>query len=225
QHPKLYKTGDLVRWMPDGNIEYIGRKDGQVKIRGYRIELSEIENKLKKLAGIEQVAVLMKTREADNLSNKILVAYYTTDKTLSLSPQNITNYLVAQLPDYMVPNAFVELDAFPVTVNGKLNIKALPEPRYAIEQDYTAPNSDLERSVCEIYADVLGIPVDEVSINGNFFSMGGNSILSMRLKHKLNQVSEFESLSIADLFKFNSVQKLVASIENDSDSDYKIQNH
>ncbi|EED3499865.1 amino acid adenylation domain-containing protein, partial [Salmonella enterica subsp. enterica] len=225
QQPKLYKTGDLVRWMPDGNIEYIGRKDGQVKIRGYRIELSEIENKLKKLAGIEQVAVLMKTREADNLSNKILVAYYTTDKTLSLSPQNITNYLVAQLPDYMVPNAFVELDAFPVTVNGKLNIKALPEPRYAIEQDYTAPNSDLERSVCEIYADVLGIPVDEVSINGNFFSMGGNSILSMRLKHKLNQVSEFESLSIADLFKFNSVQKLVASIENDSDSDYKIQNH
>lgn len=221
---KLYKTGDLVRWMPDGCIEYIGRKDGQVKIRGYRIELSEIENTLQALDGINQAVVLVKTRDTKNISNKILVAYYTTDKHQCLSYQTILEHLAAQLPDYMIPNSLIELDEFPVTMNGKLNTKALPEPGFADKQEYISPDSDLERSLCQIYSDILGISVDEVSVRGNFFSMGGNSILSMQLKHRLNQLDQFASISIADLFKFNTVQKLMQSIDSKVNHDYQLQN-
>lgn len=220
---KLYKTGDLVRWLPDGSIEYIGRNDAQVKIRGYRIELTEIENKLKTLSGINQVAVLVNTREVGSRVNKMLVAYYTTNKPQPITPQTLTEHLIEQLPDYMIPSAWVELDEFPLTINGKLDTHALAKVEIAANSDGVAPNSTLEKTLCQIYANVLSLLVEDISINANFFAIGGNSILSIQLKHQLNQVKEFTHLSIADTFKFNTVKKLIQSVQNKDNNAYKLQ--
>ncbi|EET21971.1 non-ribosomal peptide synthetase, partial [Francisella philomiragia subsp. philomiragia ATCC 25015] len=123
---RLYKTGDLVRWLSDGNIEYIGRNDDQVKIRGYRIELGEIENQLSSIAGIKQSCVLAKHNKEND--TKYLVGYYVADKDNSLTQESILTQLAKVLPEYMLPSILVELENMPLTVNGKLDRRALPDP-------------------------------------------------------------------------------------------------
>ncbi|WP_224732700.1 non-ribosomal peptide synthetase, partial [Francisella sp. SYW-9] len=132
-YTRLYKTGDLVRWLEDGNIEYIGRNDDQVKIRGYRIELGEIENQLSAIAGVKQSCVLAKDRN----NSKYLVGYYVLDKE-SLTQEEILNQLSKVLPEYMVPSVLVEIDSMPLTVNGKLDRKSLPDPEFVNEDSYIA---------------------------------------------------------------------------------------
>jgi amino acid adenylation domain-containing protein len=223
-YTKLYKTGDLVRWLSDGNLEYIGRGDDQVKIRGYRIELGEIEYAMSQIEGIKQVSVLAKERKTETTTTKYLVGYYVLDAgELTIDQASIMDKLSQVLPDYMVPTALVAMESFPLTINGKLDKGGLPDPEFNTVIDYVKPETELEIKLCVIYSEVLGLSSDQVSIHQNFFKMGGNSILSLQLKQKLNQLDEFREITIADLFEYNSIIKLIQSIRPTTLSKYQLQ--
>jgi amino acid adenylation domain-containing protein len=202
---RLYKTGDLVRYLADGNIEFVGRNDDQIKIRGFRVELGEIESKLTEHPAIKQCVVLCKERE----ENKYLVAYYVIrgsgleirdsskkkQPTISsskpqVSSSEIRTHLSKRLPDYMVPTCFVELEEFPLNTSGKTDKKALPDPELKGDEDnYVAPRNDLEKELVAIWQEMLGI--ERVGINDDFFRLGGNSISSIKL---VNRISEGTNL-------------------------------
>ncbi|MEQ1514796.1 MAG: amino acid adenylation domain-containing protein, partial [Lysobacteraceae bacterium] len=183
---RMYKTGDLGRWLPDGNIEYLGRNDFQVKVRGFRIELGEIEAKLLGCEGIREAVVL--ARE-DAVGEKRLVAYVTlaTEQSAEHTPEHTAQWrtqLLSQLPDYMVPGAFVVLEALPLTLNGKLDRKSLPAPddtSYA-RRAYEAPQGDVEEALAAIWSELLR--VERVGRNDNFFELGGHSLLAVRIMAK-----------------------------------------
>ncbi|WDF57314.1 non-ribosomal peptide synthetase/type I polyketide synthase [Mucilaginibacter sp. KACC 22063] len=220
---RLYKTGDLVRMLPDGNLKYIGRNDEQVKINGYRIELTEIEYAVKAINEIEQACVLVKERNIDGIITKYLVCYYISEKEVSRVV--IQNKLMELLPSYMVPAMFMRVEVFPLTVNGKLDKKSFPDPEFEASTAYVKPETILEIELCRAYGKVLGLPGEQISCYQNFFEIGGNSILSIRLKQELNKLEEFKHITIADLFKFNSINKLVLSLRKDNDPGYKLQNN
>ncbi|WP_439098168.1 amino acid adenylation domain-containing protein, partial [Mycobacterium europaeum] len=169
---RMYRTGDLVRWGADGQLQYLGRADDQVKIRGYRIELGEIRTALAGLAGAGQTAVVVRE---DRPGDKRLVAYTTG----TAAPADIRSRLADRLPAYMVPAAVVAVDAIPLTVNGKLDTRALPAPDYHSAEQYRAPGDAVEEILAGIYAQVLG--VERVGIDDSFFDLGGDSILSMQV--------------------------------------------
>ena len=202
---RLYKTGDLVRWLPDGIIEYIGRSDFQVKIRGFRIELGEIEQQLLKYVGIKQAVVLVH----ENNDHKILVAYYVAD--VALDHAILTNYLQSRLPEYMVPNILIYMSALPINENGKLNRKALPIPKLLDQSDYVAPKSELEQKTCAIYAEALDLPTEKVGITNDFFKMGGDSISSIQIVSKIRQQLGI-NIKVQEVFKYRNVEQLVANI-------------
>ncbi|AVE04336.1 non-ribosomal peptide synthetase [Pseudomonas palleroniana] len=189
---RMYRSGDLVRWLPDGNLEYLGRNDDQVKIRGMRIELGEIETQLNQLPGILEAVVLVRDER--------LVAYFTEKPQLDpLTVAGIRAHLVAHLPDYMVPVAFVKLDALPLTANGKLDRKALPAPDMAavFSREYVAPQGEIETQLAQIWADVL--QVERVGRHDHFFELGGHSLLAMRMVSQVRQRLGVELL-LGDLF-------------------------
>ena len=221
---KIYKTGDLVRMLPDGNLEYIGRNDSQIKIRGYRIEPGEIEAALNKHPQITY-SVVMVVNQKDNFGdlthNKHLVAYYVADT--KLEEENILNYLDWQIPSYMVPDILVYLDKLPLTVNGKLDRHALPDPKFVSQDVHIAPKDELEASVCEVIAEVLGRPIDSIGMRDNFFRLGGNSLLAIKLINKFKKVLNV-NLNLADIFKCKNIDSLVSSME-DSDSGISIKHH
>ncbi|WP_347217489.1 amino acid adenylation domain-containing protein [Chryseobacterium sp.] len=182
ENTRLYKTGDLVRYLADGNIEYMGRNDFQVKIRGYRIELGEIENRLSQYPEIRQSVVLAK----DNVNGmKYLAAYYVSD--ITLETEKLTAFLSGTLPEYMIPSAFIHLISLPLTINGKLDRKLLPEPEFTGGNEYTAPENELQKKLCHIYGEILGINPDYISIHDDFFRLGGNSIMAIKLIGKIKQ--------------------------------------
>ena len=168
---RMYRTGDQVRWGTDGQLQYLGRADEQVKIRGYRIELGEIQTALAGLEGVEQAVVI--ARE-DRPGNKRLVGYVTG----TADPARLRAALADRLPPYMVPGAVVMLEALPLTVNNKLDIRALPAPEYS-DGDYRAPADAVEEILAGIYAQVLGL--ERVGVDDSFFDLGGDSILSMQV--------------------------------------------
>ncbi|OBK74736.1 non-ribosomal peptide synthetase [Mycobacterium sp. 1274761.0] len=173
---RMYRTGDLVSWGLDGQLRYLGRADEQVKIRGYRIELGEIQAALAGCDGVQQAAVI--ARE-DRPGNKRLVGYVTESTTGAVNPAEIRATLHHRLPGYMVPTAVVVLDAFPLTVNGKLDTRALPAPDYTDVDSYRAPTGAAEEILAGIFAEVLGL--ERVGVDESFFELGGDSILSMQV--------------------------------------------
>ncbi|WP_155942126.1 condensation domain-containing protein, partial [Mycobacteroides sp. CBMA 326] len=173
---RMYRTGDLVQWGEDGQLRYVGRADKQVKIRGYRIELGEVHAALAHVDGVDQAAVI--ARE-DRPGDKRLVGYVTESATGTLDPIAVRAALAERLPAYMVPAAVVVLETLPLTVNGKLDTRALPAPEYQDAEHYRAPADAIEEILAGIYAQVLG--VEQVGVDDSFFDLGGDSISSMQV--------------------------------------------
>jgi amino acid adenylation domain-containing protein len=208
---RLYKTGDLVRYLPDGNIEFLGRIDQQVKIRGFRIELGEVEAALSHHAALQQVAVIVRE---DRPGDKRLVAYgVTTAGTEPLTTQDMRQFLKQSLPDYMVPAAFVPLAVLPLTPSGKLDRRALPQPDSAdlsSASSYVAPSKLLEQQLAEIWAQVLNL--DQVGIHDNFFDLGGHSLLAVQLFAEIETVLKHK-LPLSILFKAPTIAEMATVIE------------
>ncbi len=210
-YTRLYKTGDLVRWLADGNLEYIGRNDEQVKIRGYRIELGEIEHALAAIEGIKQACVLARERKTDSGVTKYLVAYYVLDQDGEALTQNvIADKLSTVLPEYMVPGTLMPIDSLPLTINGKLDKRALPDPDFSSQQEYVAPRTETEKVLVRIWQEVLG--VERVGVTDNFFRIGGDSILSIQVSSRMRQAGF--ACQVKDIFSYKTIEKLSAYLDN-----------
>ncbi|MEG3905890.1 amino acid adenylation domain-containing protein [Microcoleus sp. B4-C5] len=207
---RLYKTGDLARYLPDGNIEYLGRIDNQVKIRGFRIELGEIEAILNQHPGVRETTVIAKDFVA---GDKQLVAYVVAQQEGSPTITDLRDFLKQKLPNYMVPGAFVVLEALPLTPNGKVDRKSLPAPdlnSLIQKADFVAPRTPTEELLASIWAKVLG--VEKVSINDNFFESGGHSLLATQLLSKVSHTFGL-NLPLSKLFEAPTVADISSYIE------------
>ena len=208
--PRLYKTGDLARYLPDGNIEFLGRIDNQVKIRGFRIELGEIESFLSTHNQIQQAVVI--ARE-DVPGDKRLVAYLVTSSE-SLTSSQLRQFLKQKLPEYMVPSAFVLLENLPLTPNGKIDRRALPAPdisQLKSTKTFVEPGTLTEQQLAEIWREVLGIKI--VGIQDNFFELGGHSLLATQALSRIRQNLKVE-LPLRSLFEASTIEELGSHIEN-----------
>ncbi len=209
---RLYRTGDLARFLADGNIECLGRLDHQVKIRGFRIELGEIETALAKHPGLLDAVVV--ARE-DRPGDKRLVAY-TVHRNGSVGSSDLREYLLAQLPDYMVPSAFVALESLPLTPNGKVDRKALPRPDFAAVADeakFVAPGTPTETALAEIWREVLDL--QQVGIHDSFFDLGGHSILAVQLIGKINKTLG-RHVPIPVIFQNPTIGKLATILDREN---------
>jgi len=210
---RLYRAGDLARRLPDGDLEFLGRADSQVKIRGFRIELGEIETALAAIAGVGQAVVMAREISDDTR----LVAYLIARTGVALPPVGeLRTALAKRLPDYMVPAAFVPIDALPLTVNGKIDRDALPMPKRIASDDAT-PLTEIERRLVEIWKDVLGL--EAVGRTDDFFELGGHSLLAVRL---LNIVeTEFgRRVNLASLFESPTIESLAMTVESDDEREF-----
>ena len=203
---RLYKTGDLVRYLPDGNIIFIGRIDNQVKVRGFRMELGEIETVLNSHPQIQQAIVIVRE---DIPGEKSLVAYLVLNQSLTIG--KLSEFIRKKLPDYMVPNAFITLDTLPLTPNGKIDRKALPAGNEKItrEQEYVAPRSHGEEIIANIFANLLN--VQNVGIHDNFFYLGGHSLLATQFISRLREAFSLE-IPLRTLFEYPTVAELEAKL-------------
>ncbi|MEO2162683.1 MAG: amino acid adenylation domain-containing protein, partial [bacterium] len=212
---RLYLVGDRARYLADGTIEFFGRSDSQVKLRGYRIELAEIETVLNEHEAVRDAVVA--ARE-DTPGDKRLVAYWIAADEAAPEPSTLREYLADKLPDYMVPAAFVALDEFPLTANGKVDRKALPAPeidRSQSSETYTPPGSELEETLVEIWQSVL--KVDEVGTRDNFFDLGGHSLSLIRV-HGAIQKHLGRKIPMVEMFRFPTVGTLAAFLAGDTES-------
>uniref|UniRef100_UPI000E3C0CA8 non-ribosomal peptide synthetase n=1 Tax=Allorhizocola rhizosphaerae TaxID=1872709 RepID=UPI000E3C0CA8 len=199
---RMYRTGDLVTWTPDGEIRFLGRADGQVKLRGFRIELVEIETVLGAQPSVGQVAVIVRE---DRPGDKRLVAYVVPAGESTVDAPALRAAAAQALPEYMVPSAFVVLDRLPITVNGKLDRKALPAPAFGGSGATRPPRNPREEILCGVFAEVLG--VETVGIDDDFFDLGGHSLLAVRLVNRARAVLGVD-VDLRDLFQAPTVAAL-----------------
>jgi len=215
---RLYKTGDLARYLPDGTIEYLGRLDHQIKIRGFRIELGEIEAVLESHSAVREAAVVVRE---DAPGDKRLVAYVTLQVGETASIPVLQQHLQQQLPAFMVPSAFVLLEKMPISSNGKLDRRALPAPeitRVSSEDAYVGPTSLVQAQLVQIWEELLD--VRPIGIKDNFFSLGGHSLLAARLIEKIHQACG-KRLALATLFAGPTIEQLANALTEDmSSTDY-----
>ncbi|HEY9853557.1 MAG TPA: condensation domain-containing protein, partial [Leptolyngbyaceae cyanobacterium] len=212
---RLYKTGDLVRYLSNGNIEYLGRIDNQIKLRGFRIELGEIEQVLSQHSAVQQAVVVARD---DKSGDKRLVAYVVTnsanEEELSLMLHSLLHdFLAEKLPSYMIPSSFVALEALPLTPNGKVDRKNLPAPDFTqiqSKEDATIPLTPIQEMLTGIWQQILGI--EQISINDNFFELGGHSLLATRVISQIRSIFKAE-LPLRSLFEFPTIAKLSQQIE------------
>jgi aspartate racemase len=203
---RLYKTGDLARYLPDGNIEFFGRTDHQVKIRGFRIELGEIETLLGQHSAVRETVVM--ARE-DVLGEKRLVAYVVPDQDPHPTTTQLRSFLKEKLPDYMVPSAFMFLDTLPLTPNGKVDRRALPAPdqtKPELQKAFMAPRDTLELQLTKIWEDLLRIK--PIGLRDNFFELGGHSLLAVRLLAQIEKITG-QHLPLASLFQASTIEEQV----------------
>ncbi|CAM3276101.1 MULTISPECIES: non-ribosomal peptide synthetase [Saccharibacillus] len=210
QHPykpdeRMYRSGDLGRWLPDGSVEYLGRMDDQVKVRGYRIELGEIENIFRKQKGVRDVAVIIRK---DRAGDPAICAYLVSDEQYgAFDPDEVRRQIARDLPSYMIPASIRVLDKMPITANGKLDRRALPEPEFAVRQAYTEPQGDKEIALADVFEQVLGMQL--IGTDDNFFELGGDSIKAIRVVSKLRE-SGYD-LSVRNLMMGRTI-RLIADL-------------
>ncbi len=204
---KLYLSGDLARWLPDGNIEYIGRNDKQVKIHGFRIEPEEVESTIRQYQSVTDCVVIAKE---DASGDKALYAYITSYNELDI--EDIKSLLRVSLPDYMVPSYMMQIDKIPVTINGKLDARALPEIVNRSRSEYVVPETDAEKAICKAFGDILGI--SKVSVDEDFFELGGDSIKAIRIVSNVRE--NHYLISVKDIMTGRTPRKIaiVAVAEN-----------
>ena len=209
---KLYKTGDIARYLPDGNIEYVGRIDNQVKIRGFRIELGEIEAILSQNESIQNVCVIVRE---DNPGDKRLVAYIVPKSGETLTNSDLRQFLTQRLPSYMIPSAFVIVEFLPLTANGKVDRRSLKAPTNTSDSDrFIDARNQLELKLVQIWSDVLKL--DKIGVQDNFFDLGGHSLLASYLITQIKQQLNKE-ITLATLFQNPTIEQLATIIETDSD--------
>jgi acyl-CoA synthetase (AMP-forming)/AMP-acid ligase II/acyl carrier protein len=215
---RLYRTGDLGRYLPDGDVAFQGRVDHQVKIRGFRIELGEIEATLARHPGVRETLVLASVWEdgdpaAPSREDKHLVAYVVPNRAAAPTPQELRQFLGEKLPQYMIPAAFVVLDAFPLTPNRKIDRRALPAPaRDQIEREsaFAAPSTPYEEILVEVWEEVLGL--QEIGVHDNFFSLGGHSLLATQVASRVRNYFEIE-LPVRSIFEAPTVAGIAMYVE------------
>ena len=211
----MYRTGDLARWLPDGNIEYLGRIDHQVKIRGFRIELGEIEEELLKHESIKEVVVAARTEKE---GSSYLCAYMVSDR--DIAPGELREYLTRNLPEYMVPSYFVRLEKMPLSQNGKVDRKALPELELSVRTgtEYVEPSSKEEQAMAKVWEKALGLT--RVGINDDFFELGGDSIKAIQVVSLL--AGEGLNIEVKDILVYRTISKILLNVEQNSQvNDYE----
>ncbi len=212
---RLYKTGDMVRYLPDGNIEFLGRIDDQVKIRGFRIELGEIESILREHPGVKETVVIVyeKGELESEKPDRQLAAYVVLKAESLVKAAELKNSLKQKLPEYMIPSDFVFLSALPLTPNGKVDRRALPSPdqnRPELDESYLAPRTPIEEVLVEIWKDVLKL--EKIGIHDNFFELGGHSLLAVRLASEVERAFATK-IPVASLFQSPTIAELAALLE------------
>jgi amino acid adenylation domain-containing protein len=222
---RMYRTGDLARWLSDGTIDFLGRNDFQVKIRGFRIELGEIEARLAEHPAVREAVVLVRE---DTPGDKRLVAYYTAAPLIDGSEGDGVDagqfraHMSANLPDYMIPAAFVRMESMPLTFNGKLDRKALPSPETEsfATRSYEQPLGEIEAKLAEVWAEVLKL--DRVGRHDNFFDLGGHSLLAVQLMLKLQQIIPGEALPLRAVLEAPTVERFAVWLINRGEDQQKI---
>lgn len=205
QTTKMYKTGDLGRILPNSVIEYLGRNDRQVKIKGYRIELNEIESKLYKYPSIKNSAVAVK----EDIRGKVICAYYCGEPSLT----DLKEFLQKELPEYMAPSYFIQMDEIPLSTNGKIDYLRLPDPFFERQnKNSVLPRNENEKALVQLWGAVLNIPQKEISIEDDFFDLGGDSIIAMRLLPKLSELGM--KLSIKEIFQYRTISAICHYAKN-----------
>jgi len=212
---RMYRTGDVCRWLPDGNLQYFGRSDFQVKLRGYRIELGEIEATLDKHPDVRQSVVSVRE---DQPGQQRLVGYVVLREGANLDPTALQDHIRRSLPDYMVPSSVVILDAFPLTPNGKVDRRALPIPDRSqlATAEKSAPKDDLELILVKIWEKVLGVP--NIGVDDNYFDLGGHSVLAVRLLAEVEKVVG-RNIPLTSLFRGSTVASMANLLRERSESD------
>jgi thioesterase domain-containing protein/acyl carrier protein len=208
---RLYRTGDLARFRSDGAVEFLGRLDFQVKVRGYRIELGEIEHVLTQHAGVKDAVAMTWEEDGD----KRLVAYYVPEADNEPTADDLRKILQEKLPQYMIPSAFVRMETFPLTANGKLDRKALPPPHerfIAVTREFVAPRDPLEQALAGMWSKIL--KVKRVGLHDNFFDLGGHSLAAVRLVSEVEKLTG-KSLPLATLFQASTVAALADILRTD----------
>ncbi|GAF44670.1 non-ribosomal peptide synthetase [Rhodococcus wratislaviensis] len=204
---RMYRTGDVVRWTGCGVLEYVGRGDDQVKIRGFRVELGEVESALAAVAGVRDAVVVAHT---DDREMRRLVGYVTVDGTPS--PSDVRSAAGERLPDYMIPAVVIVLDSLPVTANGKVDRKALPEPDFGALAGSGEPRTDTEAALCAVFAEVLGL--DRVGVEDDFFALGGDSIVSIQLVSRARR--DDIRVTARQVFELRTAERLAAAVDAES---------
>jgi len=208
---RLYRTGDLARYLPDGNIDFLGRLDHQVKVRGFRIEPGEIEVALRQHPAVRE-SIVMALEDAPG--DKHLVAYVVPERDTAPTATDLRSFLTERLPQYMIPTAFVHLDALPLTPNGKVDRRALPTPggaRPGLHEALVAPRNELELELASVWEQVLG--VQPIGVRDNFFDWGGHSLLGVRLFAQIERITG-EKLPLAALFQAPTIEELARVLSN-----------
>ena len=205
---RLYRSGDMARFLENGDIEFLGRADDQIKIRGYRIELGEVYSTLKEYPAIRDAFADIYT---DDNGDKKIVAYFIPEDSQPIALAELRNYMKDQLPSIMVPAVFIQVDKIPITINGKVDRKALPSPilfEGIPENEYEAPRNESEERIANIWAEALNLK--KVGINDNFFSLGGDSFKALRVVRSIDP-----TLSVMDLFKYQTIKELAEIVASE----------